>query len=199
MRHKGIPQFFENLSEGIWYYLVVEYIDGKSLQEIKALRGRSLRVREIVDWALQICDILQFIHARSTPIVFRDLKPSHIMLSCTGEIKLIDFGVARLFIAEKDRDTLIQGTFGFAAPEQYGERQTSPQSDIYSFGATLFYLLVMGDINKFAFDFPPVSRLNDEVPRWLEKIIAKCLERKPENRYQDISQIKSLLETMSSE
>src|SRR5205823_10073612 len=92
----------------------------------------------VLGWAGQICDVLTYLHEHNPPIIFRDLKPANIMLDTHGVIKLIDFGIARIFDSTKGTDTLKMGTAGYAPPEQYGGRgQTTPQSDIYALGATL--------------------------------------------------------------
>lgn len=194
LRHKNIPVFVDFFTQGEWSYLVMGYIKGRTLRQLKYERKQPVEIVEAIRWASELCDVLHFLHNRATPIVFRDLKPSHIMLSDIGSIKLIDFGLARLFSAAKKQDTFVQGTFGYAAPEQYGKKQTSPQSDIYALGATLYDLLTMQNLCEFLFDFPPIRKFNPKVPHWLEQTIAKCLEREPEKRYQDAMAIKKELD-----
>jgi len=190
LRDPGIPLYHESFSEGMWHYLVMEFIEGRTLQQVKKERGEPVEVREAVNWALQICRTLTFLHNRAHPVIFRDLKPSHIMLAGDTTIKLIDFGIARLFDDMKEKDTYVMGTMGYAAPEQYGAHQTGPRTDIYALGATLYDLLTMEDICQFFLKFPPLRRYNRSVPPWLEKLISRCLEHNPEKRYPDANSLR---------
>ena len=194
LRHPGIPTFYDSFSVGIWHYLVMEYIKGKTLQEIVEERKNPVLVDSAILWAIQICDILYFLHNRATPVIFRNLSPSNVMLTHKGDIKLIDFGLARFFDDHKSRDTHVLGTFGFAAPEQYGKTQTTPSTDIYSLGTTLYYLLTLQNIQEFLFNFPPIRKFNARVPQWLEKTITRCLEKYPEKRHKDALTLKSEME-----
>jgi serine/threonine protein kinase, bacterial len=192
--HKGIPRIIDHFSENSWHYMLMEYIEGMTLSAIKKKRFEHITIKEVVSWASQICDILNYLHSRERPIIFRDLKPSHIMLSLSGNIKLIDFGLARFFTPAKERDTYVLGTFGFAAPEQYGQSQTGPETDIYALGATLYDLLTDEDIQKFVFQFPPIRKFNRAAPSWLEGIIARCLEKNPKKRYRNVLSLKRELD-----
>ncbi|MGE5458827.1 MAG: WG repeat-containing protein, partial [Methanobacterium sp.] len=142
--------------------------------------------------ARQICDILGYLHMQNPPIIFRDLKPANIMLTPQGQIKLIDFGIARHFRHGITADTSAYGSSGFAAPEQYGENQTDPRSDIYALGATLHYLLTCIDPSKTPFTFDPPSQYAKVSPR-LETIIMKALELRSENRPNDVREMLDLL------
>lgn len=194
LRHKGIPYFYDSFTEGIWYYMVVEYVRGKSLKQIKKERAGPIEAWEVASWGSQVCDILYFLHNRGAPIIFRDLKPSHIMLTDEGAIKLIDFGLARLFLPSKERDTIVQGSLGYAAPEQYGEKQTDPRSDIYSLGVTLYELLTGADVHRYIFDFPPIRQLNRDIPAWFAAIVTRALQKHPEDRYRDVLMLQQELE-----
>ncbi|MDQ7821778.1 MAG: serine/threonine-protein kinase [Candidatus Eremiobacteraeota bacterium] len=195
LRHRCIPLFFESFSSGSWHYYVMEYIEGKTLSEIKNERGKPLEVDDAISSASKICGVLHFLHNRATPIIFRNLDPTNVFSTREGEIKLIDFGLVRFFDASKKQDTLVMGTFGYAAPEQYGGKQTTPKSDIYALGTTLYSLLTMEDPGQFLFNFPPIRKFNRLVPPWLEKIISRCLEREPEKRPSDAISLKRELDT----
>jgi len=194
LRNEGIPRFKEHFSETDWEFLVMERIEGKTLRELQMGSGKPAEVRDCVFWAMAICDVLHYLHNRAQPIIFRDLNPSNIMLTDKGQIKLIDFALARFFDDTKIRDTYIMGTFGYAAPEQYGTGQTTPQSDIYAVGTTLYDLLTLEDVKQFVFNFPPIRKFNRNVPPWLEKIIARCLEKQPEKRFNSAFVLKRELE-----
>src|ERR1700753_3581642 len=117
---------------------------------------RTLSVDEIVNIGLQLCDVLDYLHSQSQPIIFRDLKPSNVMRTDQGVIYLIDFGIARYFKPGKLKDTIPFGSPGYAAPEQYGKGQTTAQADIYSLGALLYYMLSGLDPAENPFHFAPL-------------------------------------------
>jgi serine/threonine protein kinase len=194
LRHPGIPRFIDTFSVGIWHYLVMDFIKGKTLMTVLEEHDYPIPVRSAIRWGMKICEILNFLHNRASPIIFRNLSPSSIILTEKGEIRLIGFGLARFFDDLKAKDTHVLGTFGFAAPEQYGKKQTTPQTDIYSIGTTLYYLLTRENIQEFLFNFPSVRKFNSGVPVWLERVLARCLEKEPEKRYKDVNELKSQLE-----
>ncbi|MGE5458897.1 MAG: protein kinase domain-containing protein, partial [Methanobacterium sp.] len=167
------------------------YIEGHTLKEEVQKRGQ-IPEAEVINWAIQLCDILSFLHKRNPPIIFRDLKPDNIMLTPDGQIKLIDFGIARHFQKGNTADTTAYGSTGFAPPEQYGENQTDPRSDIYALGATLHYLLTGIDPSKNPFNFEPPST-KTSVSNKMEKAIMKALELKAVNRPQSIDEFKLLI------
>ncbi len=116
LRHKGLPRVSGHFSEGSRHYLVMEYIEGKTLEQRQtAAGGKGLPERDVLAWADQICDVLTYLHNRRPPIIFRDLKPANIMVTASGRIKLIDFGIARVFVPGRTRDTQVLGTPGLRA------------------------------------------------------------------------------------
>lgn len=119
----------------------MEFVPGDSLLAVARREGLPLPLPRVLDWARQICEVLDYLHNRPTPIIFRDLKPANVMLTPEGRVKLVDFGIARVFKPGKERDTQAFGTLGYSAPEQYGQSQTDPRSDIYSLGVLLHQLL----------------------------------------------------------
>ncbi|MHB2017439.1 MAG: protein kinase domain-containing protein [Candidatus Xenobia bacterium] len=142
LRHPGMPRVYDFFQHEDRHYLVMDYIEGDTLE--KVLRSRLPAEEEVLGWARQLGEVLEYLHGHTPPIIFRDLKPSNIMLDPEGRIRLIDFGIAKVFEhAEKSTDTLIRGagTPGYAAPEQYGMGGSDPRSDIYALGATLYSML----------------------------------------------------------
>jgi serine/threonine protein kinase len=122
-------------------YLVMEFIHGESLLKKLEHAQAPLLESQVLGWAIQTCDVLDYLHSRPQPIIFRDIKPSNIMVTMDGCIKLIDFGIARTYKAGKNRDTITMGSENFAAPEQWGKAQTDGRADIYGLGATMYQLL----------------------------------------------------------
>lgn len=160
LKHPALPRISDLFAQGEdRWYLVMDYIEGETLEAIAKKRG-PISEAEVLDWAKQLCEILDYLHNQIPPVIFRDLKPSNIMLTSRGEIKLIDFGIARHFKHGLSSDTIAYGSIGFSAPEQYGDgRQTDARSDIYSLGATLHYLLTGVDPGKEPFQFSPLGKL----------------------------------------
>ncbi|MGV8119786.1 MAG: serine/threonine protein kinase [Candidatus Xenobiia bacterium LiM19] len=195
LNHPSLPKVVDVFGEGKKHYIVMEYVEGQNLQRKLKEKGSAFSFDEILPWMLQLLDILSYLHSLEPPVVFRDLKPSNIMITAGGRIKLIDFGIARLFSPEKVKDTYVMGTPGFSAPEQYGRAQTDPRSDIYALGATIFYLLTGDDPEQYVFkDFPPLDRSAAQVPSWFSAAVMRCLERKPEKRFQTALEVKHKLE-----
>lgn len=167
--HPGLPRITGQMEDEEYYYLVMDYIDGQTLYE--KCKVYAVTKEDVVNWGIQICDVLEYLHSRKPPIIYRDLKPGNLMLTADGRIKLIDFGTARNLNGE-EMDAL--GTKGFAAPEQY-DGIASMQSDIYNLGACLKWLYRGEKILE------------------LEMIFHKCMMENPKLRYQNIRIVREKL------
>ncbi len=186
VKHPHLPKVFDYFEEKNRYYLVMEYIDGLNLMEVLEKNGK-LHWKKALDYALQICDVLKFLHKQG--IIYRDLKPSNIMVDPKGNVYLIDFGIARFFKGKKICDTVVIGTVGFAPPEQMGKAETDERSDIYSLGATLHYLLTGKDPSLTPFVFEDPSSLVSEIPQEFSKVVMKALSLSAKDRYQKVSEM----------
>ncbi|GHO54560.1 serine/threonine-protein kinase [Ktedonobacter robiniae] len=162
LTHVHLPRVYNHFTDPEHWYLVMDFIEGQTLESYLEGRGTPghsaqpaplLAFEEIFSIALQLCDVLSYLHTRQPPVIFRDLKPSNIMRSPAGQLYLIDFGIARHFKPGQARDTIPFGSPGYAAPEQYGKAQTTPASDIYSLGALLHHLLSGEDPAETPFKF----------------------------------------------
>ncbi|MEQ8170501.1 MAG: serine/threonine-protein kinase [Candidatus Eremiobacterota bacterium] len=193
--HDGIPKIFDFFKENDRDYLVIEYIDGQTLEEILKSNPASVTVEKSISWAIEIADIMDYLHnSFEFPIVYRDIKPANIMITQMGRIKLIDFGIARYYNPDKSIDTFRLGSPGYAPPELYkGIVQSSPQSDIYSLGVLLFQMLTKYDPTESPFKFPPMKSLYPDIPDKLEKIVLKSIEIQPLNRYLSMKDFKEAL------
>src|SRR5436309_991192 len=181
--HPNLPRIHDHFTENDRSYLVMDFIDGETLEEYLDKRGHDLLpIERVLDWAEQLCDVLSYLHNHQPPIIFRDLKPANVMVGESGHIFLIDFGIARLFKPGQSHDTVALGSPGYAAPEQYGKAQSTPRSDIYSLGALLHCLLTGVDPSEQPFFFRPASTLNPEVPLELEHLLQRMLDMDSENR-----------------
>jgi eukaryotic-like serine/threonine-protein kinase len=189
----AIPLFYDYFVENQRYYLIMDYIEGMDLRKIlNKNQGKPLPMKQIVIWLLVICDVLTYLHTQEHPIIYRDLKPSNIIVTPNNEVKLVDFGIARLFVP-RVKGTMV-GTQGYAPPEQY-RGEAEPRSDIYSLGATLHHLLSGKDPQLEApFQFQPLGELNPNVPSSLERLIDRALRMNPDERFQSAAQMKQELE-----
>ena len=174
LHHPNLPRIYDAFSEGGRSFLVMDFIEGKNLLQV--LQGNNMRplpVAQVVDYALQLCDVLTFLHQHQPPIIFRDLKPTNVMVTESGHIYLIDFGIARLFKEGQLQDTVLLGSPGYAPPEQHGIAQTNPRSDLYALGATLHCCLTGKDpyLSNDRFSFSPVRQSNELVPLELDQLI----------------------------
>ena len=185
LHHPNLPRIYDAFSEYGRSYLVMDYIDGKTLlQLLKNAGKRPLPVAQVLDYATQLCDVLAYLHAQNPPIIFRDLKPTNVMVTENGHVVLIDFGIARFFKEGQAQDTVYLGSPGYAPPEQHGVSQTNPRSDLYALGATLHCCLTGRDPfhadDRFA--FPPVRLLNPLVPIELDQLVQRLVSLLRYNR-----------------
>lgn len=192
LSHPNLVKVTDTFSDGRRHYLVMDYVDGQPLPALvdPSQEGWQEQVRA---WALQLCDVLAYLHGRQPPVIFRDLKPDNILLPDGEErLKLIDFGIARFFDPAKERDTVAIGTPGYMAPEAfYG--QTDARSDLYSLGVTMHTLLTGFDPAQAPWQLPPVAELAPQVAEDLAQIVAHAVELDPEQRFQTAQEFKRAL------
>ncbi|MBE3602729.1 protein kinase [bacterium] len=191
LKHPAIPAISDRFDDQNRHYLVMEYVEGRNLEEELAARGGPFPESLVVDVARQLCDVLAYLHGLQPPIIYRDMKPSNVMLTGKGRVVLIDFGIARLFKGSR-KGTMI-GTLGFAPPEQY-QGVADPRSDIYSLGATLHYVLTGRDPENYPpFSFPPVRDLRPETSRNVAGAIDRALAYEMDARPATIQEFRDML------
>jgi serine/threonine protein kinase len=191
LKHPAIPAISDRFDDQNRHYLVMEYVEGRNLEEELAARGGPFPESLVVDVARQLCDVLAYLHGLQPPIIYRDMKPSNVMLTGKGRVVLIDFGIARLFKGSR-KGTMI-GTLGFAPPEQY-QGVADPRSDIYSLGATLHYVLTGRDPENYPpFSFPPVRDLRPETSRNVAGAIDRALAYEMDHRPATIQEFRDML------
>lgn len=179
--HPALPRIVDIIDNGVTIYVVMDYIEGESLDKI--LNEYGAQPEElVVNWAKQLCDALSYLHSQKPPIIYRDMKPANVMLKPEGNIKIIDFGIAREYKEQNLADTTVLGTKGYAPPEQYSG-QTDPRSDIFALGMTMHHLLTGVDPRNGE-AYAPVRQWNPELSEGIEIIIDRCVEPAAENRYQ---------------
>lgn len=192
LNHTNIPHYYDYFTDPSHWYVVMDYIEGETLEEKlqKARHGR-FPMQQVLDIGIALCDVLGYLHAQHPPIIFRDVKPANIMLTKTGRIYLIDFGIARQYTPGQKKDTAPLGSPGYAAPEQYGKAQTTAQTDIYGLGATLQTLLTGKEPLEF---LTGGASLDRSVPEKMRTLLTKMLERAPSQRPQSMDEVKQTLE-----
>lgn len=184
--HPALPRIVDIIDNGVTIYVVMDYIEGESLDKILNEYGAQPEER-VVGWAKQLCDALSYLHSQKPPIIYRDMKPANIMLKPEGNIKIIDFGIAREYKEQNLADTTVLGTKGYAPPEQYSG-QTDARSDIFALGMTMHHLLTGVD-PRSGEAYAPVRQWNPELSEGIEIIIDRCVEPAAENRYQSCSDL----------
>ena len=194
LKHKGLSSIVDIIDQQDNYLIVMDYIEGITLENIMQEEGVQPQ-EKVVDWAIQLCDVLQYLHTRKPAIIYRDMKPSNIMLRSDGSVVLIDFGTAREFKERHVEDTTCLGTQGYAAPEQFGGMgQTDERTDIYSLGATMYRLVTGHNPSEPPYEMYPITHWNPRLSTGLEGIIAKCTSKDPKSRYQSVQEVRYALE-----
>ncbi|MBU3101262.1 MULTISPECIES: serine/threonine-protein kinase [Clostridium] len=187
--HPALPRIVDIITIDDSIYLVLDYIDGISL-DIQLQEVGMFEEKTVIDWAKQICDVLDYLHCiKPNPIIYRDMKPGNLMLTSLGKIKLIDFGIAREYKEEVSTDTTCIGTKGYAASEQYGSHQTDARTDIYSLGVTLYHLATGKGPNDPPYEIKPAREMNPLLSEGFEYIISKCTKQDPILRYQNVKEV----------
>ena len=194
LAHPSIPKIFDFFTHDTRSYLVLEFVNGKDLEAILRETQDFLSEERVIGWAIELCDVLSYLHKhKPEPIVFRDMKPSNIMVNQDDHIVLVDFGIAKLF-KEGQKGTMI-GTEGYSPPEQY-RGEASQRADIYALGATLHHLLTRRDPRleaPFTFLERPIRKINPSVSIELEAVVNTCLQYNPADRYLSAEVMKEAL------
>lgn len=200
LKHPNIPGIYGQFTDPEHWYVVMDFIEGETLEEYRVRApGACLPLMQVLDLGIQLCTVLDYLHNHEPPIVFRDVKPANIMLTPGGKLCLIDFGVARYFKPGKAKDTIALGSPGFAAPEQYGKAQTTPQSDIFSLGATLYQLLTGIDPSLTLFHFVSLHVLDKTIPAELDTLVMQMLELDVSKRPTTMASVKQELQRIAAQ
>ena len=189
LNHLNLPKVTDFFSENGKHYIVMEFVEGQTLENYLSRRGGPASETEARGWVAQLCNVLGYLHRQQPPVIFRDLKPANVMLTPDGQLKLIDFGIARFFKVGKPGDTLVMGTPGYAAPEQYGQGQTDARSDVYSLGVVLHQALTAYDPTHTPFVLPAVRQLNPQVSTQMQQAIFKAIQVDPRQRFQSVDDL----------
>ena len=201
LEHSSIPTIYDYFydDEKGRFYLVMKFISGGDFAgRLRNAPGGRIDEKTVTDWAVQIADVLDYLHRRPKPIIYRDLKPANLMIDGnTGRVMLIDFGIAR-WVAPQEKGVTAVGTMGYAPPELFSGK-VEPRSDIYSLGATIFHLMTGSDPQDnplLIFDFtknPRPRAINPSISTEMERILMRAVEYKPENRFRSAGEMRDAL------
>lgn len=195
--HPALPRIVDIIEDGNSLYVVMDFIQGDDLLTILKSHRRNITEADVVDWGIQLCDALTYLHGKG--IVYRDMKPGNVMLMADGTVKIIDFGIAREYSPDKEDDTMPLGTRGYASPEAFKRGvQTTPVSDIYSLGVTLFHLVTGHGPMEYVDQptLPPIRMINPALSEGLEYVIIKATQWNPAERYQSCNEMRYDLENL---
>lgn len=194
LSHPSIPRIYDYFTEDNRSYLVLEFVHGKDMEAIINDTNGFLPEDQVLSWGIELCDVLSFLHAhKPDPIIFRDMKPSNVMINHNGDVILVDFGIAKTF-QTGIKGTMI-GTEGYSPPEQY-RGEATPLADIYSLGATLHHALTRRDPRlepPFSFAERPIRRINSNVSSELEAVVGTTLQYNPSDRFPSTADMKEAL------
>lgn len=192
--HAAIPRIVDLVDEGGELYVVMDYVEGRTLESVLAMGPQA--EDDVVAWAVQLCDVLDYLHQQDSPIIYCDMKPSNVMLRSDGTVRLIDFGIAReqgaLHGGEQDGRHL--GTHGYASPEQNAGMALDGRADIYGLGATMYALLTGKRPPDDPADAAPLRQVVPTLSRGIESIVARAMAANPDDRYRGAAELAYVLE-----
>ncbi|MBC7910690.1 MAG: protein kinase [Pyrinomonadaceae bacterium] len=202
LEHSSIPTIYDYFYDDVAgrFYLVMKYISGGdfSSRQRNAPGGR-IDEKTVTIWGMETADVLDYLHNRRPPIIYRDLKPANLMIDGnSGRVMLIDFGIARWVNKLEEKGVTAVGTMGYAPPELFSGK-VEPRSDIYSLGATMFHLLTGSDPQDnplLIFDFtknPRPRQINPAISVEMERILMRAVEYKPEGRFRSAGEFRETL------
>jgi serine/threonine protein kinase len=189
LQHPNIVLVLDSFREGDDYYLVMEYVEGHNLHDMLKEREEPFSEEQVLTWARQVCDVLHYLHCNDPPVIYRDLKPSNIMIDTKDRVKLVDFGIARLYAEEGDNTHVVSQ--GYSPPEQYWGG-ADPRSDVYALGATMYFLLSGREPLALTVSSPKDGR--PDVSEAADLIVQRATQQDVFLRYQSAGEMKEELD-----
>lgn len=189
LQHPMLPRIVDIYETAEAIYVVEDFVEGITLDDLLRQEGKVDEAQGL-QWYQDLCGVLRYLHNQQpNPIIYRDMKPSNIMLQPDGTLKLIDFGIAREYKEDSSADTTYVGTRGYAAPEQFGKAQTDARTDIYALGVTMYHLLTGKSPYEPPYQFVPARQLVPGLSHGTEYILNKCVQSEPSDRYQSVDDL----------
>jgi len=193
LQHPNIVLVLDSFREDEEYYLVMEYVEGHNLQDMLKEREEPFSEDQVLGWSKQICDVLHYLHAHDPPVIYRDLKPSNVMIDTKDNVKLVDFGIARLYQDDGDNTHVVSQ--GYSPPEQYWGG-ADPRSDIYALGATMYFLLTGEE--PLALTVCSPRDVDEEISEAADLIVGRATQQDVYLRYQSALEMKDELDYVTS-
>jgi len=203
LKHENLSVIFESLStqsavkSGNKEFIIMEHVKGKTLRTIKEEQGDKLSPEEVGKWMIEICNALMYLGEQNPPLLYYYFSPDHVIITEDGKLKLINFGFGRTFKDGPFKVNKFMGIPGYSAPEQYGGKGIDEKADIFGLGALVYFLLTNQDPEKNPFNFTPVRTLNPLVSLQFARVISKCLQMKPEERFESLKDLKEKLTSIT--
>lgn len=189
LQHPMLPRIVDIFEDEKNIYIVEDYVEGITLDDLLR-QQKKIDEAQGLQWLRELAGVLGYLHNQQPhPIIYRDMKPSNIMLQPDGTLKLIDFGIAREYKQDSSADTTYIGTKGYAAPEQFGTAQTDARTDIYALGVTMYHLLTGKSPYEPPYQFVPARQLAPGLSHGIEYILNKCVQSEPADRYQSVEEL----------
>lgn len=189
LKHPNIVSILDSFEEDENYYLVMEYVEGDNLHQMLNQRGEPFPEEQVLQWAVQIADVLHFLHSNEPKVIYRDLKPSNVMIDTKDRVKLVDFGIARPYAEDSDNTHVVSA--GYSPPEQYWGA-ADPRSDIYALGATMHFLLTGQE--PLALQVCSPKRINPKISDHTDEIVQRATAQDVWLRYQSAPEMQQELE-----
>ena len=194
LQHPMLPRIVDIFEDAQHIFIVEDYVEGETLETVLKRQGKVDEATGL-QWFRDLCGVLDYLHnQKPNPIIYRDMKPSNVMLQPDGSLKLIDFGIAREYKQDSNADTTYIGTKGYAAPEQFGTAQTDARTDIYALGVTMYHLLTGKSPYEPPYQFVPARQLEPRLSHGVEYILDHCVQPEPADRYQSVRELLDDLE-----
>ena len=198
LSHPALPQINDFFEEHGNIYLVMEYVDGITLEQYLR-KFTKVEMTKAARWAVELTEVLAYLHGKNPPIIYRDLKPANIIIQPDGKLKLIDFGAVFVTDFGRNREQFVTGTPGYSAPEQWENGGARKETDIYGLGAVLHEMLTGIHPGQHGQERRPVREYDKSISPQMDKIISQCTRMRPSERYHSMEQLKKALLTYDRE
>lgn len=190
--HRCLPKFIEYYRGVASGYIIEEFVNGQTFAELLKQRSSPYSFNDAYAWMIDLCDLIHYFHSQEKQIILRGLTPETLLVTPSGELKLISLDKARYFNPLKETsDTLFVWNPGYTSPEQYGTQKSDVRADVYSFGAVFYHMFTKQNLGAMHFNFPPVSKFNPSFNAEQDAIFARCLHKDINQRYQSILAVKN--------